>query len=65
MQDYEKAFADYSKAIELNSKYYDAYDSRALIFYDKKNYSMACQDWKISSALGSKVAEQNIKEFCK
>ena len=51
---YDEAISDYTKAIEINPRYVDAYDNRGFIYMvrleDKKK---ACADWKRACELGS------------
>jgi len=43
-QDYDRAIADFSKAIELNPKYVAAYNDRAAVYTSKGDYQRAVAD---------------------
>lgn len=53
--EYDRAIADYSKAIELNPKYAEAYYNRGVDYYDKKEYDRAWEDVYKAQGLGFKV----------
>ena len=50
--EYNKAIADYNKAIELNPKDADAYNNRAIAYYHKGNIEKACADARKACNLG-------------
>jgi tetratricopeptide (TPR) repeat protein len=54
-KDYDKAIADYSKAIEINPKSDEAYYNRGNAWYDKGDYTKAIADY-------TKVIEINPKD---
>jgi protein O-mannosyl-transferase len=60
-QDYEKALADYSKAIELKPDYAEAYNNRGVIYMNIKKYSEALDDYK--RALELKAKQRGKKLF--
>jgi len=53
--EYDKAIADYTKAIEINPKYAKAYYNRGLAYYLKKEYDKAWEDVYKAQGLGFKV----------
>ena len=44
-KNYEKAIVDYTKAIDINDSYEDAYNNRGVIFYIKQEYEKAINDY--------------------
>ncbi len=44
-QDWNEALADYTKAIELNPIFYEAYENRGTLYKEKGNYELAIQDF--------------------
>ena len=52
--DYDKAVADYTKAIELNPQDAEAYNNRGAAFFQKKDYEKAWSDVKKCQALGGR-----------
>ncbi len=55
--DYDKAFADYNKAIELNPKYAAAYNNRGLTYHKKAEYDKAFADFNIAIELNPKYVD--------
>jgi tetratricopeptide (TPR) repeat protein len=55
--DYERAIADFSKAIEIDPNYVTAYTNRALTYKDKGEYQLAIADF-------SKAIELDPKNAC-
>ena len=47
--DYDRAIEDYSKAIELNANYVDAYLNRGITYNDKGDYDRAIEDYTKSN----------------
>jgi tetratricopeptide (TPR) repeat protein len=62
--DYRGAIADYSKAIELNPKYDDAYNNRGIAKFQLRDKNGACSDWNKANELGNKAASVLIKKLC-
>ena len=54
---YEKALADFDKAIELNPNRFEAYFNRGNLLFDKKRYDKAIADFNRVIALKSDYAE--------
>ncbi len=52
--DYQKALADFNKAIDLNPKYSRAYYNRGIVYYDNENYIKAIEDYSKAIELGLK-----------
>jgi tetratricopeptide (TPR) repeat protein len=52
-REYRKAIANYSRAIELNPKYANAYNNRGLIYSELKQYKEAIADFDEAIALNS------------
>ena len=60
----QKAIEDYSKAIELNSDYAEAYYNRAMAFYLIFDKISGCSDLQNSIDLGYEKAVEAKKYFC-
>lgn len=61
---YALAISDYTKAIEINPNYAEAYANRALVYYIKKEYDKSWDDVHKAETLGFKVDHsflQNLK----
>ncbi len=58
------AIEDYSKAIELDSDYGEAYFNRALAHFISYDMVSGCEDMKVSDELGFPQAQEKIKYFC-
>jgi len=52
---YDRAIADYNKALDLNPKIADAYNNRAVAYYYQKDYDKAWKDVHKAQSLGYKV----------
>ena len=52
LKQYQKALADYNKAIELNPQYALAYSNRGEVHYYLKNYTQAIDDLNKAIELG-------------
>ena len=52
---YDKAIFEYTKAIEINPRFAEAYYIRGRAYYYKRQYDKACSDWKRACELGSCV----------
>lgn len=52
LHDYDKALADFNKALELDPKQVEAYKGRAVVKYMKKDYAGSWEDVRQVEALG-------------
>jgi TonB family protein len=59
--EYDSAIADYSKAIELNSKVSTIFFSRAFAYFNKKNYARAISDFDKAIELDPKESMSYFK----
>ncbi|MGA9110134.1 MAG: tetratricopeptide repeat protein, partial [Smithella sp.] len=57
-----QAIADYSKAIELNPKYAEAYHNRGITYGSLGNYNQEIADIKKAARLGLKEARDYLSE---
>jgi len=63
---YSEAIADFSKAIEINPDYKEAYFNRGNAYaFGMDNLSQACSDWQKAYQLGHKPALDLINKYCK
>lgn len=62
--DANKAFDYYSKSIEVDSTFAQAYINRGRIFKNRQQHDKACQDWLKAEELGIKTLGEETK-FCK
>jgi len=62
---YEKAIANFSATLKIDSLYIDAYYNRATAFYKLGNKAAACVDWKTLTQLEQKEGEKLYIENCK
>lgn len=62
--DVNKAFDYYSKTIEVDSTFAQAYINRGRIFKNRQQHDKACQDWLKAEELGIKTLGEETK-FCK
>jgi len=53
--DYDKAIADYTKAIEIDPKYADVYYDRGDVWYDKGDYDKAIADYTKAIEINPKL----------
>ena len=60
----DDAFTYYSKAIEVDPGYAQAYVNRGRMYKDRKDNDRACSDWKKAESLGVKTVREETK-FCK
>ena len=51
----EQAMAELNKALELNPRYAEAYELRAILYYYKPDYDKAWSDVHTAQRLGKKV----------
>lgn len=59
------AISDYSKAIDLRPDFAKAYYSRAIIYYNKREYAKSWQDVHKAETLGFKVDSKFLKKVSK
>ncbi|HGY5545329.1 MAG TPA: tetratricopeptide repeat protein, partial [Prochlorococcus sp.] len=62
--DLQGAIADYSKAIEINPQYANAYKNRGIAKELVGDLKGACADWKEASSLGDKDAAGWVRDQC-
>lgn len=62
--DFTGAIADFSKAIELNPQFGDAYNFRGMSKYKSGNTQGACSDWHQADQLGNSHAKTMINNHC-
>src|SRR5208337_3241401 len=55
-QDYDRAFADYTRAIDLDSKLAAAYVGRGAVYYVRKDHDRAIEDYNRAIYLNPKMA---------
>ena len=53
--EYDSAIRDYTKAIELDPKFVDAYNNRGLSYDNKKEYDSAIRDYTKAIELDPKL----------
>jgi len=58
---YRQAIEDCTKAIELNPKYVEAYNNRAVAYRSLGNPRQAVEDLKTAATLGSEDAKKSLK----
>jgi tetratricopeptide (TPR) repeat protein len=64
LKDHSGAITDYTKAIELNSKYTNAYYNRGISRKSTEDIDGACVDWAKAARLGEKKASKLISDLC-
>ncbi len=62
--DFQSAISDFSKSIELNPNYSDAYNFRGMSKYKSGDKSGACSDWKRAVELGNSGASEMAQRYC-
>lgn len=62
--DFQNAISDFSKSIELNPNYSDAYNFRGMSKYKSGDKSGACSDWKRAAELGNSGASEMAQRYC-
>ncbi len=62
--DFQSAINDFSKSIELNPDYSDAYNFRGMSKYKSGDKSGACSDWKRAVELGNGGASEMAQRYC-
>lgn len=60
---YDLALSDFSRAIELNPRYAEAYNHRGILFVGKGDRKRAAADFKIGCALGQKDSCANLEKL--
>src|SRR5215204_1440714 len=55
-RDYDEAIREYTKAIELNPQFAEAYYNRGIAYSDKKEYDAAIQDYTKAIELNPRFA---------
>lgn len=63
LKDENKAFENFSKAIEVDPNYALSYVNRGKIYKERKDNENACKDWKKAESLGIKTLKEETK-FC-
>lgn len=63
--DFQNAISDFSKCLELNPNYADAYNFRGMAKYKSGNISGACSDWNRASELGNASAGEMAQRYCR
>ena len=63
--DFNLAFSDYSKTIEIDPKDAEAYKNRAEVYFLNKKYDQAWEDVRKAQALGYKVKSDFIEQLQK
>ena len=58
-KDYERAVAEYLRAVEIDPEMGDAHNALAFAFYNLKNYELAWKHIKIAEGLGVAI-EQDL-----
>lgn len=64
LKDVDKAFENYTKAIETDSMYAQSYINRGRIYKERGDRDAACRDWLRAEKLGVKTIREETK-FCK
>lgn len=54
---YDKAISNYGKVIEMNPKFYQAYNTRGGVYYKKGQYDQAISDFNVAIEINSDYAE--------
>lgn len=62
--DFSGAISDFSKSIELNPSYSDAYNFRGMSRYKSGDNQGACSDWKHAAELGNASAGELAQRYC-
>jgi tetratricopeptide (TPR) repeat protein len=56
-----QAISDLDKAIEINPNYADAYETRAYVYFDKKEYEKAWANVHKAEGLGYKPDKEDLE----
>jgi tetratricopeptide (TPR) repeat protein len=62
---FDKAIVDYTYALKLSPENADVLTNRGTSYYQAKNSSKACEDWKAARRLGNKAVDKYLSNFCK
>ena len=62
--DYYGAIADYTRAIELDPRYGNAFGNRGITKKKLGDMKGACSDWRESASLGEENAAQFVRNEC-
>ena len=62
--DYQGAIADFTKALEINPQYTNAYANRGVSKYFLGDLKGACDDWRKAADLGDERSAEWVKEQC-
>jgi tetratricopeptide (TPR) repeat protein len=57
----DQALQDYNKAIELDPKFARAYRDRAMVYYDKTDFTKSLSDLEKAKSLGYRLDEDFVK----
>ncbi|MCE7990544.1 MAG: tetratricopeptide repeat protein [Roseivirga sp.] len=61
----EEALADFTEALKLRPESTSALVNRGFCYYNLKDNTKSCQDWRKASELGSKQVNQYLSQYCK
>ena len=64
MFDYYGAIADFTKAIEINPNFANAYNNRGVTKEKNGDLNGACADWRKASSLGNDLATKWVRNQC-
>ena len=64
MKEYEKALADFNKAISLDPNYATAYLNRGILKESQRNREGCCSDWQTATELGVETAKKFLDVEC-
>lgn len=64
-EQYQLAIEDYDYSLKLKPNNANVLSNRGVCFYKIKINERSCDDWKKASELGSSVAFQYLKSYCK
>jgi len=65
LEKYSNAISDYTKAININPNYAEAYNNRGNAYCNSGNRKKACEDWRKAYSLGITDIKELVDEFCK
>lgn len=63
--DFNGAISEFTRSIEMNPQFPDAYNYRAMSRYKSGDKSGACADWQQAASLGDATANENYQRNCK